>query len=389
MKHLNHKPKTQMETPIKIENRAGKVRLNDIVTKGLIDPLMDQICTLYGSEEIRNDAGEGEALDILEIEIDSQGGSVAEGYRLYKTIIALRERGVEVVANVTDLAASMGSVIAMAASKVRMAENSRLMIHEASTSLRGDADKMHHVAGYLENISQEIAGIYSARTGHPVDVIRDAMKRETWLSAEACVQLGFADETYAVEQKPYNPSILERMIGNNAGKEIDTNATKLHYGDRQPETMSILSNLKPDAALVAKLKVAEDDILDANASLVAKDSEISLLKTELIESSNEKAGLIEAATGHAVELSTVTAELDQTKKDLSTALAEWGETETRLKAELSASEAKSTPEAIQAAVTDELAKCGHQPIKTGTATSEESTENLTGLAKAIALHKSK
>lgn len=38
MKHLNHKPKTQMETPIKIENRAGKVRLNDIVTKGLIDP---------------------------------------------------------------------------------------------------------------------------------------------------------------------------------------------------------------------------------------------------------------------------------------------------------------------------------------------------------------
>ena len=362
-----------METPIKIENRAGKVRLNDIVTKGLIDPLMDQICTLYGSEEIRNDAGEGEALDILEIEIDSQGGSVAEGYRLYKTIIALRERG----------------VIAMAASKVRMAENSRLMIHEASTSLRGDADKMHHVAGYLENISQEIAGIYSARTGHPVDVIRDAMKRETWLSAEACVQLGFADETYAVEQKPYNPSILERMIGNNAGKEIDTNATKLHYGDRQPETMSILPNLKPDAALVAKLKVAEDDILDANASLVAKDSEISLLKTELIESSNEKAGLIEAATGHTVELSTITAELDQTKKDLSTALAEWGETETGLKAELAASEAKSTPEAIQAAVTDELAKCGHQPIKTGTATSEESTENLTGLAKAIALHKSK
>ena len=378
-----------METPIKIENRAGKVRLNDIVTKGLIDPLMDQICTLYGSEEIRNDAGEGEALDILEIEIDSQGGSVAEGYRLYKTIIALRERGVEVVANVTDLAASMGSVIAMAASKVRMAENSRLMIHEASTSLRGDADKMHHVAGYLENISQEIAGIYSALSHVSRFIASRITSTGCPVRAEACVQLGFADETYAVEQKPYNPSILERMIGNNAGKEIDTNATKLHYGDRQPETMSILSNLKPDAALVAKLKVAEDDILNANASLVAKDSEISLLKTELIESSNEKAGLIEAATGHAVELSTVTAELDQTKKDLSTALAEWAETETRLKAELSASEAKSTPEAIQAAVTDELAKCGHQPIKTGTATSEESTENLTGLAKAIALHKSK
>ena len=377
-----------METPIKIQNRAGKVRLNDIVTKGLIDPLMDQICTLYGSDEVRNDAGDGEALDTLEIEIDSEGGSVAEGYRLYKTILALRERGVEVIANVTDLAASMGSVIAMAASKVRMAENSRLMIHEATVSLRGDADKMHNIAGELEQISQEIAGIYSARTGHPIDVIRGAMKRETWLGADACVQLGFADETYKVEAKQHNPSVLERMIGNKSEKDIDTNASKLQYGDSQTENMSILSSLKPDAAIVAKLEVTEAELLEVNASLLVKESELSSIKAEQIEASGKQEVLISQLAVSKKELDVATDELAQTKKGFATALVEWGEAEKGLKGELEKAELKTSSEAIQSIVADELAKCGHKPIETGAsnAVSENKGDikNLTGLAKVQA-----
>jgi ATP-dependent protease ClpP protease subunit len=352
-----------METPINIENKAGKVRLKDIVTKGLIDPLMDQICTLYGSDEVRNEAS-GEQLQSLEIEIDSQGGSVAEGYRLYKTIIALRERGVEVIANVTDLAASMGSVIAMAATKVRMAEGSRLMIHEASATINGDADRMRHVTSELDQISQEIAGIYAARTGHPVDVIRGAMKRETWLGAEACVNLGFADETYPVPPKPYNPSILERLVGNQSTKKvIDLNATKLHYGDSDTETMSILSSLKPDTALVAKLEAVESDLLATNANLLDRESELSTVKNDLIEATNEVATLREQITEAKAELEQFKASKDEQINITAQLVAEF---DAKIKASQEAvatAESKATPEAIQALVTDELSKAGHAPIE--------------------------
>jgi len=353
--------------PIQIENRHGKVRMKDIVTKGLIDPLMDQICTLYGSDEVRNQAG-GDQLETLEVEIDSEGGSVAEGYRLYKTILALRERGVVVIANVTNLAASMGSVIAMAATRVRMAEGSRMMIHEASASTRGDATKMQQITNTLEQISQEIAAIYATRTGLDVDVVRSAMKRETWLSAEACVKFGFADETYPSEPKQWNPSILERLIGNKAENLlIDTNATKSHYGEViETKFMGILSSLNPDKELQAKLSAVETDLLENNAKLIETESELLVARTESIEDKSKIADLSE-------QIVALTEDITASKNALEVANTEYTSKLTALQSDLEAAQAKVTPEAIQALVTEELAKCSHRPVEVGSETASPQT----------------
>ena len=111
-----------------IENRVAKVRLNDAVTPWSADDLIADIERSYGQKAVAENMTVGtlqcsadEALETLEIEINSPGGSVLDGYRVYNSLMQMRGRGVEIIATVNTLAASMGSVILMAANKVRRA----------------------------------------------------------------------------------------------------------------------------------------------------------------------------------------------------------------------------------------------------------------------------
>jgi len=336
---------------IQIENRSAKVRLDDVVTKGLIDPLIDKIATLYGDDAVRNEWTNGEivatatdALETLELEIDSVGGSVAEGYRLYKTLMALRERGVQVVANITQTAASMGSVIAMAADKVRMVDGGTFMIHDAQASVKGDADRFRQVMNDLEQVSDELASIYAMKTGQDKDAIRTCMRKELVMNAATALRYGFVDEVYDAPKKERNPSILERMIGNRAGNNsVDDNANLVQKQSNC--IMSLLDKLRPDADLVAKLELAESDA----ATLTAELEEAKSLVTNAAE---EITGLKAEIENAKTELAEITGKLEAETKALNEA-----------KDLLVAEQAKTTPEAINKLVTAQLATAGHPPIE--------------------------
>ena len=345
---------------IQIENKAATVKLDDVVTKGLIDPLIDKIATLYGDDAVRNEwtcgeivAVESDALETLEIEIDSVGGSVAEGYRLYKTLLGLRERGVKVTANITKTAASMGSVIAMAADHVRMVDTGTFMIHDAQATVKGDADRMRQVTNDLDQVSEEIAGIYALKTGQYKDAIRSCMKGELYMNAKTALRYKFVDEVYESAPKEWNPSILERLIGNKAENPLATNATLVQKQSKC--IMSLLDKLRPDADLTAKLELAESD----NAAISAELEEAKGLVTNAAE---EIAGLKSEIEGLNGEKETLEASL--TGKD---------EEIVGLKASLEAEQAKTTPDAITKLVTAQLAQAGHPPIETS---NEEADEEL-------------
>ena len=102
---------------IEITNKSGKIRLNDVVVKPVIDQLIDEIGKLFGAKAVADGADFGEitncaenAIDTLEIEINSPGGSIFDGYTIYNEIRSLRDRGVEVTATIIGMAASMASV---------------------------------------------------------------------------------------------------------------------------------------------------------------------------------------------------------------------------------------------------------------------------------------
>ena len=92
------------------------------------------------------------------------------------------------------LAASAASFIAMAADRLTMADGSYLMIHEPSAHTHGTSNELRSLSDTLEKIRDDYARAYAERSGQSEADIRDMMAKETWLSADEAVELGFADQ---------------------------------------------------------------------------------------------------------------------------------------------------------------------------------------------------
>ena len=127
----------------------------------------------------------------IEIMLNSGGGVVNDGIRIYN---ALMEHDGEVTIYVNGIAASIASVIAMAADKLVMYNNAQLMIHKAWTVAMGNSDDFRQIGEVLDQLDGNIADVYAERTGLQRNQILAMMGDETYMSAEKAVELGFADE---------------------------------------------------------------------------------------------------------------------------------------------------------------------------------------------------
>ena len=126
----------------------------------------------------------------INLHINCVGGDVFDGMAIYNI---LKKRTAKTTVYIEGIAASMGSVIALAADTVVMAENSLFMIHNAWGGANGEAKDMKKTAALLDKISGEIADIYVKKTKLPYDKVKDMMDEETWLNADEALNLGFVD----------------------------------------------------------------------------------------------------------------------------------------------------------------------------------------------------
>jgi hypothetical protein len=85
----------------------------------------------------------------------------------------------------------------MAGDRVKIAKTGQMMIHDASGLAWGNAEDMAAMGSLLDKASDNIAGIYADKTGKPAAQWRDAMRAETWYSADEAVAAGLADEVFA------------------------------------------------------------------------------------------------------------------------------------------------------------------------------------------------
>ena len=127
----------------------------------------------------------------VEVHLNTPGGEVFDGIAIYN---ALKNRG-DVTIIVDALAASIGSVIAMAAAPGRllMESTAKMMIHDGFAMAAGNAAELGKMVQQLNEASDTIAGIYATRTGKPQADWRAVMQEETWYSADAAVTAGLAD----------------------------------------------------------------------------------------------------------------------------------------------------------------------------------------------------
>ena len=137
------------------------------------------------AQELR-DAG----AEPVRLRINSPGGSVFEGQAMY-SLLRNHAPGVTVV--IDALAASAASFVAMAGSRIEIAENAMVMIHKASALVWGNQIEHEKAANLLEKVDEQLVAQYVARTGRDAQQIRDWMAAETWMSASEAVDRGFAD----------------------------------------------------------------------------------------------------------------------------------------------------------------------------------------------------
>jgi ATP-dependent Clp endopeptidase proteolytic subunit ClpP len=295
---------SESKMQIQINNKIGKVKLNDAVTPWSADDLIGEIEKQYGNQAVVENLTIGgfqcsadDALETLEIEINSPGGSVLDGYRIYNSLMQMRSRGVEVIATVNTLAASMGSVILMAANKVKIVEGGRIMIHEASQTVSGDSEDHARAAKNLEEISEEISIIYANRTGAEPEEMRELMKKETWMGAKEAVDRKFADEIVKFDTSAKNNmSILAKLFPNNdqieqieaAIQEADSIRAELKSA--QDQISELQTSIQDHAIVSSNLIEAQAKITEIEALVEGKDLEIANLKAE-IQSVDEKAAI--------------------------------------------------------------------------------------------------
>jgi ATP-dependent protease ClpP protease subunit len=126
----------------------------------------------------------------IHLRINSLGGEVTEGNGIYNALT--RHQG-GVTVHIDGIAASMASVIAMAGTQVRMADNAILMIHNPWTIAAGESGDLRKQADVLDLMKDGIVGAYQKKTGLEANVISDMMDEERWLKAEEAHSLGFVD----------------------------------------------------------------------------------------------------------------------------------------------------------------------------------------------------
>lgn len=136
----------------------------------------------------------------IHLRINSPGGSVFDGIAIANAIKEVKDRSdVRVIAHVDSLAASMASVIALAAHETLMAENAFFMIHDPWTFTIGNASQLRKDADLLDKLGDTaIRAAYIAKTGKSEDEIKAWMADETWFTAEEALAAGFVD---SIEKK--------------------------------------------------------------------------------------------------------------------------------------------------------------------------------------------
>lgn len=155
-----------------------------------------------------DDLGEITA-DELTVHLNSPGGDIFDGLAIYQ---ALKNHSAKVTVHVDGLAASIASVIAMAADHLVMAPKATMMIHDGWSMSVGSAQDMRKMADLLDKQSDIIASVYADRTGQPADFWRDRMRDETWYNAQEALDAGLVDEVEGQEKKtaeePFDLSVF-------------------------------------------------------------------------------------------------------------------------------------------------------------------------------------
>ncbi len=184
--------------PMVIEQSGRGERAYDIYSRllkeriiFLVGPVNDQTANLVVAQLLFLES-ENPDKDIS-LYINSPGGSIYAGLAIFDTMQFVKP---DVSTLCTGMAASMGSFLLTAGAKGKRFSlpNSRIMIHQPSGGSQGQAADIEIQAKEILYLRERLNGIYSERTGQPIDKIARDTDRDTFMSPEQAKEYGLIDE---------------------------------------------------------------------------------------------------------------------------------------------------------------------------------------------------
>lgn len=153
----------------------------------------DLVESKTSAEYIRKAIEKAEAINGIELYINSIGGYVDEGVSIYNL---LKRQSVPVTAYIDGMACSIASVVAMAADKIVMPSNTTMMIHHAIGGCYGNAKEHREFATQLDKISEASTNSYLVHAGDKLtrETLEPLLNAETFLTAEEAFNIGLCDE---------------------------------------------------------------------------------------------------------------------------------------------------------------------------------------------------
>ena len=125
--------------------------------------------------------------------VNSPGGSVTAGMAIYDTMQFV---SCDVATVCLGLAASMGQFLLTAgtAGKRYTLPNARIMMHQPSAGLRGQAADIAIQAEQLTYTKRRMAELIAEHSGRTVEEITADSERDRWFTAEAAKEYGLCDK---------------------------------------------------------------------------------------------------------------------------------------------------------------------------------------------------
>ncbi|MFQ6553403.1 head maturation protease, ClpP-related [Aestuariibius insulae] len=180
------------------------------------------------------------------VNLNSPGGDFFEGVAIYNMLRAHPHR---VSVRILGLAASAGSVIAMAGDDIAIGKAGFMMVHNCWVMAIGNRHDLAEAAKTMEPFDDAMAGVYAERSGVKRAEAAGWMDAETWFNGEQAVEAGLADGFLPADMVSENEMQAETMRNVNAVRRIDALLAK--SGLPRTERRALLSEAKggtPSAA---------------------------------------------------------------------------------------------------------------------------------------------
>jgi len=242
----------------KIENKATSTDVyiyGDIGWETTAKDFTQEIRTIY------ND---------INLHLNTPGGNVFDGNAIFNE---LKAHPSTVNVYIDGMAASIGSIIAMAGDTINIAKNGFVMIHNPFTMAVGNSEEIRKTADMLDKVKDSLVQTYTEKTGVSASKIVEWMDDATWFNAEESLEHGFATNIVGkvdIEDK------FDLTVYNHVPADVAEMYQKQVYKNESLSIRSVEKALRDVGCTISQAKVQAKAVIDGISGDRQRDVDKSL-----------------------------------------------------------------------------------------------------------------